>query len=242
MPADRDPRDQKREREVHHHETERLAAEHPDASPFEDERGAHEPEDRPGRSDRRAAAGEDQRTGGSREPGDEVEQQVAGASEVFLDRWADEPQDEHVHAEVDKAPVQERGRDEPPPLSLSDADELPRRVDRLVDEHSVLVDPAGVEPHEVGAVEELDQEDEDVHRDQRLRDDRPAPREPADRARCGAARRLGLAACARVIGAANAHGAVHHAVRADATPAVRARDVRLPVRVSVTTKRLRHRG
>ena len=54
-------------------------------------------------------------------------------AEVLLERRPDEPEDEHVHAEMDEAVVEEGRGDEPPPLALGDADELAGRVDRLVE-------------------------------------------------------------------------------------------------------------
>ena len=66
---------------------------------------------------------------------------------------------------------------------------------------------------------------------------------PGERAR-GAARcpfrRRGLPSGRRVIRAADADRPVRHAVRADAAAALRARDVRLPVGMSVAAKGFRH--
>ena len=54
-----------------------------------------------------------------------VDEREAPAPDRLLDRRADPPEKEHVEPEVEAARMQERGRDEPPPLALRDADEVP---------------------------------------------------------------------------------------------------------------------
>ena len=107
--------------------------------------------------------------------GDEVDEQVARVAEVLLERRPDEPEHEHVHPEVDEPVVEERGRDEPPPLALGDADDLARRVDGGRDEDALLVDPAA-RPLSCAARRELEHEERDVDPDERERDVRAVAR------------------------------------------------------------------
>ena len=58
---------------------------------------------------------------GACEPRHEVEERVPAVAQVLLERRADEPEHEHVHSEVERAVVEERGGDQPPPLALADA-------------------------------------------------------------------------------------------------------------------------
>ena len=69
--------------------------------------------------------------GGAREAGDEVEQEVPHGSEPVLERPADPPERQHVHAEVDRAVVEERRGEQAPPLTLGEADELAVGADAL---------------------------------------------------------------------------------------------------------------
>ena len=66
-------------------------------------------------------------------------------TEVVLERGPDQPEDEHVHPQVQDVSVQERGGDQAPPLPFGD--ERP-------EEHAVLEDPALVRS-DAGAQHEL---------------------------------------------------------------------------------------
>ena len=96
--------------------------------------------------------------GRARETGDEVDQREAGAAERRLDGLAEPPERQHVHPQMDRAVVEERGGDQPIPLAVLEADQadaLERRArvhgDELMadvaavdDQRAVLEDPAGV--------------------------------------------------------------------------------------------------
>ena len=116
--ADRDAREREAQDEVDHDQRERGAAEHEVALPLENERGAEDPEDRARGADGRAVRRVDERPGRTREPGDDVHQQEAPAPERLLDRRAYEPEEVHVEADVQQARVQERARDQPPPVAV----------------------------------------------------------------------------------------------------------------------------
>ena len=237
MSADRDPRDQESEDEVEDDETHRLPSEDVDLSGLEQHGRAHEAPDRSRGADGESVRAQDERSGGACKPRDQVQEQIAPAAEVLLERRADEPQHEHVQSQVYGAVVEERCRDQPPPVALGDADSVTGRVDRGRDEHAVLVDPAGVGV-DPGTCRELEQVDADVDADEDPRDepDRGAQTPGGDlRALLG---RGGGAF--RMIRTADAYRPEDHAVRADSAAALRAGDVGLAVRMAIATKRFGH--
>ena len=61
---------------------------------------------------------EEQRTRRAGEPGNDVEREEASAPDRLLDRCADDPEHEHVQPEVNEAAVQERRREQSPPLTF----------------------------------------------------------------------------------------------------------------------------
>jgi hypothetical protein len=100
------------------------------------------------------------------DPGEHVEEEEARAPERVLDVVPEDPQRQHVEPEVKEPPVQEhrgqdreRWRDHVPPLDVLEGEDLVR--DRAAAEHRAL------EPDV-----ELPQEEEDVRRDERVRQQR----------------------------------------------------------------------
>src|SRR5215212_5012058 len=86
-------------------------------SRIQDEIGAEDRRDRAGRSDQRGAGRrvrEDLAEGGHH-PAGQVEQEEAKAAEAVLDVVAEDPQIEHVAAQVQPAAVEELARDQPEP-------------------------------------------------------------------------------------------------------------------------------
>ena len=163
-----------------------------------------------------------QRAGGSGEAGDEVEPDVARASEVLLDRRADPPERVHVEADVEQGAVQEHRGDEPLPVSVRDRRPVEQRAD--VESLDCTRPARVVEP---AALHGGDEVDRDVDPDQRLRDGRCVvaerdARRAAHRARLDA--RAGLPGAARVIGAADARPA--RTSRSRRRSAVRSRSTR----------------
>jgi hypothetical protein len=69
---------------------------------------------------------------------------------------------------MDDARVQERGRDQAPPLAVGE----PARVERRADEERTLFEQRAGGLAEARALCEVDQEDEDVDPDQNLRHER----------------------------------------------------------------------
>ena len=169
---------------------------------------------------------EEQRTRRAGEPGNDVERQEASPPDRLLDRDADDPEHEHVHPEVDEAAVQERRSDQTPPLAVGEP-----AGERRADVEGAFLEERARDPVESRALREVEEEDEDVDRDQRLRDERAAALVggPAD-AR-GHAR--GALSHSRVVGAADPDWREDHAVRADAAAALGARDAGLAVRMPV---------
>jgi hypothetical protein len=234
--ADRDPGHGEREREVDDEQRDRAAAEHVGLLALEHDGGAEDPEDRAGGPDGDRVGARDQRSGGAGDPRDDVEQDVPERPEPVLEGPADPPDGEHVHREVDRAVVQERGREQAVPLALGEPDDGAARVDPLDEEGAVLEDPAAVRIHR-RAAGELEQVDADVDPDQRLRDEARVARRALLDALDDAARALRLA---RVLGAADPDRREAHAVGADPAAALRARDARLAVGVAVAPHRLGH--
>ena len=143
-------------------------------------------------------------------------------------------------AEVQRAVVEEHARDEPPPLALREpADAV--REQALDRQRAVLEDPARVRV-EPGAHQQLDEVDGDVDPDESQRHPRaPEVERPARSPRRALRRRLPPAG-GGVVGAADADRPERHAVRADASSALRARHIGLPVRMPVAAEGLAHRG
>jgi hypothetical protein len=57
-----------------------------------------------------------------------------------LERRAEPVEREHVQQQVERPVVQERRRDQPPPLAVRDADRCPDESIATRDEHALLVD------------------------------------------------------------------------------------------------------
>jgi hypothetical protein len=227
--ADRDSGHREREHQVEHDDAECTAAEDVRALSLEHDGSAQDAEDRAGGSDRDARRCEEQGSGRAGEARDEVEQEVAAASDCQLNGRAEPPESEHVEGKVNRPVVEKRRGEEPPPVP---------RGDRRAVESAFGEDPiAG--PVDVSPRRQLEQVDTDVHGDEDLGDDRAASLV------AGAADTL-FHACrplrlSGVVGAADADRREDHAVRADRAAAFRARDHRLPVGVAVAVHRLGHR-
>src|SRR5688572_19723878 len=86
---------------------------------------------------------------------------TSAPAEPGLQRAADPPERQHVHREVDRAVMEERGREQPVPLALREPDDLAARVDRADEEGTVLVDPTRVRIDR-RTTRELEQVDPDV--------------------------------------------------------------------------------
>jgi hypothetical protein len=221
--ADRDSRNREREREVDHDQRQRVAAETAGGLPLEDEHRAEDAEDCTGGADGDSGGVRDERARGAGETRHEVETDEAQPAEVVLDGRAEPPQREHVERDVDDVRVQERGRDQPPPVSRGDQrpEERP-----LVEERAARIVQAV-------ALDRRDEVDGDVERDQHPRDERvrcAARRARDDLRRPDAPRGSG------VFGAAQADRGGRHALGADRATALRARETGLAVRMAVARR------
>src|SRR4029453_13913484 len=92
-----------------------------------------------------------------------VHREEPAAPMRLVGRAAYEPEDEHFEPEMDDARVQERSRDQAPPLAL---------VEPARDEQGALLEQAPGHLGQARALRKVDQEDEDVDPDQDLRDER----------------------------------------------------------------------
>ena len=216
--AERDVREEERESEVEHDHAERRAAEDRDPAPLEDEAGAEDPEDRAARADGEHLGRKQERARGAAEQREEVDDREADPAEQRLERAAKPPEHQHVEPDVNQVHVQEAGGDQPVPLAVGDGGPVERATFEGLALHRARR----------AALGDLEQEDRDVHGDQRLRDDQ-AGRIAGGRP--GALRRgahAGRLPCA--LRALDPDRRLHHAVRADRAVAVRARDEGLAAR------------
>jgi hypothetical protein len=157
----------------------------------EDEVGAEHRGDRAGRADERhPAAGVDHRERRRRDQtADEVEAEVAQVTEVVLDVVPEDPQEQHVEAEVEDVGVEEHGRDRAERDDLVPGDRADALGELVVGDRPRLDRLEGEELLGDGAppVDELEQlaalegehqaeEDADVGGDERPVDERRAPR------------------------------------------------------------------
>ena len=100
-------------------------------------------------------------------PDTTIEERVPAVAEVLLERGADDPEDEHVHPEMQQVPVEKGRGEQPPPLSLGD--ERP-------EQHAVLEDPVRRRA-ETRPQGELEHEHGDVDPDQGERHERSLARQ-----------------------------------------------------------------
>ena len=226
--ADRDAGQYEAQGEVDHDQPHRAAAEHVGTLALENESGTKNPEDRAGGANGDRVGRKNECTRRTGEARDEIDEQEPRAAEVLLDRRADPVEEEHVEAEVDGTVVQERGRDQPPPVAV---------CNQRAEQRSLLEDLAA-DPVDVSSRCELEQEDPDVDPNQRPCHEPNAAgaREPANSAR----HPRDTLRLPRVLGAALADRRRRHALGADRSATFGARDVRLSVGVPVAPHRSGH--
>ena len=199
---------------------------------LDDQQRAEDPEDRARRADGDPGRRRDQRAGRAGEARDDVERQVAEDVRGSARRARRASTSASMFsADVKQVRVQERGRDQPPPVAVRDGrpEEHPLREELAAG----AVDPA--------SLRDGDQVDEDVQRRSaptsrtaaRLRDSERIERRRRSRAARAPARRDVGCALRRVVGTAGADGRHPQAFGADRPLALRAREARLAVGMAV---------
>ena len=152
--------------------------------PLEDEHGAEDPEDRARRAGDERRRRLQQRARRAGKAGDEVERDEARRAEVLLDDAADEPEREHVRADVDDRPCRN--------IDVKSRHQSPWSTNGPKSTH---FEERAARPVEPAALHRGEQVDEHVQPDQDLR--RPCSRRPARATMRGARERRGSCPRAR---------------------------------------------